>query len=165
MKVSKKFSEQISCLMHSFQQRQIGKLSYRIDWGTCKCCFKLKWLDFRSWKDIMCIMDLMFAHITFELLFMGFAWYSVIYIRKIFCPNYLTDYLKSIGHMPIKVWDEINSPFPNFNGCTVEVWEWIINFSTHFIMDVITFPCWGVIKSILGKGAKVICDRELYHVS
>ena len=24
-------------------------------------------------------------------------------------------------HMPTKVWDEIDYPFPNFNGCTVEV--------------------------------------------
>ena len=25
------------------------------------------------------------------------------------------------------VWDEITYPFPNFNGCTVEVWKWISN--------------------------------------
>ena len=34
--------------------------------------------------------------------------------------------------------DEITHPFPNFNGATVEVWEWIRNFSPRFIMDVIT---------------------------
>ena len=28
-------------------------------------------------------------------------------------------------HLPIKVWDEINYPFPNFNGCIAEVWKWI----------------------------------------
>ena len=28
--------------------------------------------------------------------------------------------------------DEITYPFPNFNGATVEVWEWISNFITHF---------------------------------
>ena len=33
-----------------------------------------------------------------------------------------------------KVWDEITYPFPNFNGCTFEVWEWISNFIPHFIM-------------------------------
>ena len=27
--------------------------------------------------------------------------------------------------MPSKVWDEIGYPFQNFNGCTVEVYEWI----------------------------------------
>ena len=32
-------------------------------------------------------------------------------------------------------------PFPNFSDCPVEVWEWIRNFSTYFIMDVIIHPC------------------------
>ena len=48
------------------------------------------------------------------------------------------------NHMPNKVWDEIIYPFPNFNGCTVEVWEWINNFIPNFIMDVTTYPCWDV---------------------
>ena len=38
-------------------------------------------------------------------------------------------------------WDEITYPFPNFNGCTVEVWEWISNYIPHFMMDVIIYPC------------------------
>ena len=36
------------------------------------------------------------------------------------------------NHTPSKVWDEIHYPFPNFNGRTVEVWEWIMNFIAHF---------------------------------
>ena len=28
------------------------------------------------------------------------------------------------------------------NGCTVEVWEWTSNLIPHFIMHVITYPCW-----------------------
>ena len=48
------------------------------------------------------------------------------------------------------MWDEITYPFPNFNGCTVEVWEWINNFIPHFIMDVITYPCWVTVKTTLG---------------
>ena len=44
------------------------------------------------------------------------------------------------NHMPRKV--EITYPFPNFNGCTVEFWELIINFIPLFIMDPITHPCW-----------------------
>ena len=43
--------------------------------------------------------------------------------------------------MPSTMWDQITYPFPNFNGCTVEVWEWISNFIPHFIRDVITYPC------------------------
>ena len=40
------------------------------------------------------------------------------------------------------VWDEITYPFQNFNGYTVEVWEWISNFIPHFIGRVITYPGW-----------------------
>ena len=46
------------------------------------------------------------------------------------------------NHIPDTMRDEINHPFPNFNGCAVEVWEWINNFIPHLIMDVITYPCW-----------------------
>ena len=46
------------------------------------------------------------------------------------------------NHMSNKVWREITYPFPNFNGATVEVWEWISNFIPHFIMDMIAYPCW-----------------------
>ena len=46
------------------------------------------------------------------------------------------------NHMPSEVWDGITYPFPNFNSATIEVWEWIGNFIPHFIMDVITSPCW-----------------------
>ena len=27
-----------------------------------------------------------------------------------------------------KMWDEITHPYPNFNGATIKVWEWISNF-------------------------------------
>ena len=40
------------------------------------------------------------------------------------------------------VWDEIIYPFPNFNGCTVDVWEWISNFIPNLTDHVITYPCW-----------------------
>ena len=33
------------------------------------------------------------------------------------------------NHMFNKMWDKITYPFPNFNDCTVEVWEWISNFT------------------------------------
>ena len=42
------------------------------------------------------------------------------------------------------MWDEITYPFPNFNGYTVEVWEWMNNFILHFIKHVITYPCWDL---------------------
>ena len=40
-----------------------------------------------------------------------------------------------------KVWDKITYPFPNFNGCIIEVWEWISIFTPHFTGHVITYPC------------------------
>ena len=44
-------------------------------------------------------------------------------------------------HRVSKVWNEIIYPFPNFNGATTEVCEWISNVIPHFIMDVNTYPC------------------------
>ena len=36
------------------------------------------------------------------------------------------------NHIHYKVWDEINNIFPNVNGATVDVFEWISNFVPHF---------------------------------
>ena len=40
------------------------------------------------------------------------------------------------------MWAEITYQLPNVNGATVEVWEWMINFITHFPGHVITYPCY-----------------------
>ena len=59
-----------------------------------------------------------------------------------------------INYIHYKVWGEISDPFPyfkgarddstypfpNFNGSTVEIWEWINNHTPHFIMNVVTYP-------------------------
>ena len=29
------------------------------------------------------------------------------------------------NHMMSKMWNEITNLFPNFNGCTAVIWEWI----------------------------------------
>ena len=60
------------------------------------------------------------------------------------CTSSITDHFTKAWiriRTPIKVWVEITYPFSNFNGCTVEVWEWIIIFFSHFIMGVIPYPC------------------------
>ena len=54
--------------------------------------------------------------------------------------------------MPIKLWDEIINPFPNFNGVTFAVWECISNFIPHFTIDAITYPCWDQLLTILVNG-------------
>ena len=63
--------------------------------------------------------------------------------------------------MPGKVWDEITYPFSNFNGATVEVCKWISNFIPHFIMDVITCPCWDWSWPMLVKGPPECIHREV----
>ena len=55
--------------------------------------------------------------------------------------------------MPSKMWDGVIYPFLNFNGCTVEVYEWISNFIPHFIMDVITYAWCDLSYSMLVKEA------------
>ena len=54
------------------------------------------------------------------------------------------------NYIHYKVWDEITYLFPNFNGATVEVWEWISDFIPDFNVYVITYPS---------------CDLKLNHVS
>ena len=54
--------------------------------------------------------------------------------------------------MPCEMWDEITHQFPNFNGFTVEVWEWISNFIPHFVMGVI-------MQSMLGLKLISVCKR------
>ena len=51
------------------------------------------------------------------------------------------------------VWDRITYPLSNFNGAAVEVWGCISNFIPHFIIHVITYPCWDQSYSMLVKGA------------
>ena len=62
-------------------------------------------------------------------------------------PNYC------IENGEMYLWDETTYPCLNFNGCTVEVQELISNFIPHFMIDVITYPCWDLIQTMLIKGA------------
>ena len=57
------------------------------------------------------------------------------------------------NHISSKVCGEIICSVSNFDGCTIEVWEWINNFILHFKMDVIIFPCRDWSQSMLTKGA------------
>ena len=57
-----------------------------------------------------------------------------------------------------KVWDKITYPFPNFKDCGVDVCEWMSNFISHFMIDVITHPCQDFSENVLIKGLPVtIC--------
>ena len=46
------------------------------------------------------------------------------------------------NHIIRKVWEEITYSFSNINGLTFEIWEWINNSIPHFMIGVITYPCW-----------------------
>ena len=52
--------------------------------------------------------------------------------------------------------DEITYPFPNFNGCTVELWKWISNFTPHFTWHVITYPWLKMISVNLTRSIYVV---------
>ena len=41
-----------------------------------------------------------------------------------------------------KAWSGITYPFPIFNGYTVEIWEWISNFTPHFILMSLLLHAW-----------------------
>ena len=46
------------------------------------------------------------------------------------------------NHIPSLASNDITYPFPNFIGCTVEVWEWLNDSIPYFIIDVIVYPRW-----------------------
>ena len=70
------------------------------------------------------------------LMFSSFERIQCYQIGLTLIPAWLSNYIHC------KVWDEITYLFLNFNGATVEVYEWISNFIPHFIKYVITYPCW-----------------------
>ena len=59
-----------------------------------------------------------------------------------YIPNYIHD----------KVSDKITYSVPNFISATVEVWEWISNFTPHLTWWVITYPCCHKSQSVFAKG-------------
>ena len=51
------------------------------------------------------------------------------------------------------MWNEVTYPFPNSNGVTVEVEEWINNLIPHFTEHVMSYPCGDLSESVSVKGA------------
>ena len=64
------------------------------------------------------------------------------------------------------MWYEITYPFPNFNGYTVEVWEWLSNFIPHFTGYVITYPYWDiqVKKGVPGNFHQLVTTPQMIHI-
>ena len=95
----------------------------------------------------------------------GFSWGSFNYHGLTLIPAWIINYIHS------KVWSEITYPFPNFNGWTVELCEWISHFIAHFIMDHVTtcggwshskWPCTSVFKTRGFQWGRVR-DARKYH--
>ena len=116
----------------------IIRLGYLLNLKKCTCCPYV--------VAICCRLD---------------SWWSPI-IHRLFCLHVLTVFAIWVNNQkPDKVWDEITYPFSNFNCCSVEVWEWISNFTSHFIMVVITSPCWDQRQSMSVKGTQRVPHRHL----
>ena len=65
--------------------------------------------------------------------------------------NQITNYTWS-NQTIYKLWDEITKHFPNFTGCTVEIWEWVSKkFIPHVPGHMIINPCWDLSQIILVK--------------
>ena len=64
------------------------------------------------------------------------------------------------NHMPCKVQGEITYPFPNFNGCTVEVWEWICIFYSTLYNDCIYLPMLGLKLTHVCKRSSCTIHRK-----
>ena len=65
---------------------------------------------------------------------------SLLWINLI--PTWISSYIH------YKVWGEIIYPFLNFNGATVDVWEWISNFIRRFTGNVTSCPYWDLSYSM-----------------
>ena len=68
-------------------------------------------------------------------------------------------------HMSSEVWHEVTYPFPNFSGCTIEVWQRTSNFITHFIMEVIIYPSWIKVNPAISVDGSLADARRNIDVS
>ena len=55
-------------------------------------------------------------------------------------PTWINSHPSIGNYIHYKGWDKLTYPFPNFNGATVEVWEWISNFFSYLTGHVIAYP-------------------------
>ena len=70
--------------------------------------------------------------------------------------------------MQSKMSDEIIYPFPNFNGCTVEVWEWASNLISQFIIYFFTiYNGWDYLFMLAKQapGNSLLVTKRLFSYS
>ena len=68
------------------------------------------------------------------------------------------------NYIHYKTWDDIIFPFPNFNGATVEVSEWINIFIPLFTGRVTTYPCRDSSWTMLVKEAPDVESGPIRHL-
>ena len=128
---------------HDFTWIPSGWVLVEDRWASVALVLFVLWAQCHTWTSVTPVLLVLWARCPVV------HWYHVVYVvcwavvlicwnynRLTLIPTWITN------HMLSKVWDEIIYQFPNFNGFTVEVWEWINNFIPYFLIGVITYPCW-----------------------
>ena len=87
-----------------------------------------------------------YSPISYLVLFVCWVSMSVLICPALNYPSILykwqiNEWKWTCNRMPSERRNGIIYAFPNFNGCTVEVWDWISNFIPHIILDGVTYPC------------------------
>ena len=102
----------------------------KLNWNVANC--RLSKISILATKSLLGAR--MSCYYTLQNIWQGFA---VAFYRHglTLIPAWISNYIH------YDVWDEIAYPFPNGNGCTVEVWEWMGKFIPYFTGHVITYPC------------------------
>ena len=67
------------------------------------------------------------------------------------------------NRIPSKVRFEISHPFPSFNGCTVEVLEWISIFISHLVMALAAIDWGGFSSSTLACSQTPATHMKIFH--
>ena len=97
------------------------------------CLFHHERSGVDMWDTYQCT-----AHLLLYIFF-----YCIFYFQSSLNQHGLTLFPAWIcNHVHSIVWYEIIYPLSNVNGTAVEVWQWISNFISHFIVEVIDYPCW-----------------------
>ena len=117
----------ICCTTPTMYQSHIPNCSIILQQKYAHFCYKLHCGIFVGW--IMVFVKRANIHIATSCT----EWYNMWNnIALTLIPAWMSN------HMSSKMWVEITYLLPNFNGASVEVWEWISNFIPHLTMDLIT---------------------------
>ena len=104
----------------------------------------------KIWDEYFQLQDILWhnTHINMLVYAKVLTTRTLLLTRLNFNHSWITNHIPSS-----KACDEIVYPFPNLNGCIVEVWEWICNLTQHSLIDVIAYPYSVEVEVV--KGAHV----------